>query len=179
MANADGKGKATANLLKVKSKRNEKKPRWAWPKISAFVGPGYQPKTGFVSIFEYYLGSSVYVSSPYITIRVWMNSQLSSGSSELKRVEKKEKKSGLVFSCRMDPSKRGWGLTFYRPFSGLATDSIFSQFALCRESSICMEGKSMTTCVLGENKLTFSFLPAAPSSQSQTLEVLFDLTWRP
>ena len=101
------------------------------------------PKLGFLSIFEYYLGSSVYVSSPYITIRVWMNwmksqsSQLSSGSSEWKRVKKK---SGLVFSCRMDPSKRGWGLTFYRPFSGLVTDSIFSEFALCSKVVINLHG---------------------------------------
>ena len=44
-----------------------------------------------------------------------------------------------------------------------------------RKNLICLEGKRIT---LGKD-FSFPFLPATPSSQSQTLEGRLELTWRP
>ena len=58
--------------------------------------------------------------------------------------------------------QRGWKL------SGLATNSIFNTFPLNKKYSICLESTLLAT-----------FLLATPSSLSQPLEGLFELTQRP
>ena len=53
----------------------------------------------------------------------------------------------------------------------------FFLFPFCKNSLICLEGKSMTP--LRGNTNSLPFLPATPSSPSRTLQGLFELTRRP